>query len=312
MNDHDVMKLLRAVHELDVKEHEERRAQERAHCLPLPRFRTALLRGDWTADERLQVLSCSYCQMTLSKVKAHLWHPTFGQLWHYLGEDLGVAQRDLSDEERMHVGYHLTVDQCRRCLFIVQVLRPLAQASARAGVVESFLGSLPPMSATPVPVAFGTAGFAGEGNETATVEAEEKPLKVRLAREEAGWVVRAEAMELPVEYAMARFSLVRPEGREWSRRYAFFSPAFDAWWTAATRVAPPDMAALGELHLVAVVLPVESLAEEDLHYLEPSLAECLAVDAQAKEAWQHGVERLLQIGDPSMRATLERLRTQLT
>jgi len=171
----------------------------------------------------------------------------------------------------MHVGQHLAADQCRRCLFIVQVLRPLAQAAARAGVVESFRRSLPPMSATPVPVAFGTAGFAGEGNETTTVEAEEKPLKVRLAREETGWVIRAEAMNLPVEYALARFSLVTPEGREWSRRYAFFSPAFDAWWTTATRVAPPDLAASGDLHLVAAVLPVESLVEEDLHYLEPSL-----------------------------------------
>jgi hypothetical protein len=69
MTEREVMRLMRAVHELDIEEREELYVKQRAECLSLPRLRAALLRGDWTAAEREHVAGCPYCQKTREKVQ---------------------------------------------------------------------------------------------------------------------------------------------------------------------------------------------------------------------------------------------------
>jgi hypothetical protein len=129
MTEREVMRLMRAVHELDLKEREERYARERAECLPLPRFRAVLLRGDWTAAEQEHIRGCAYCQKTREKVRQSLWHPT---LWQMLLHNQGM----LSGDEAPAVRHHLEDDACSRCQRLsqspwLQALGAMVQAGQR-------------------------------------------------------------------------------------------------------------------------------------------------------------------------------------
>ena len=115
MTEREVMRLMRAVHELDIREREERYAQERANCLPLPRFRAALLRVDWTAAEREHIDGCAYCQKTLEKFQQELWHPTLSQLFLH---SLSL----LPSSDAAEVAYHLEQDRCQRCKQLTSLL----------------------------------------------------------------------------------------------------------------------------------------------------------------------------------------------
>ncbi len=115
MTEREVMRLMRAVHELDVKEREERYVQERAACLSLPRLRTALLREDWTATEREHIGHCPYCQKAREKVQRTLWHPEKAMLVNWT-----IGQRGGEDEEAVRV--HLEEERCSSCMAYVQYL----------------------------------------------------------------------------------------------------------------------------------------------------------------------------------------------
>jgi len=115
MDEKKVVRLLRAVARLDEAEAQQRRVKERAACIPLARFRTALLAGDWAPEERGHWRSCPRCQRVESRVRPHLWHPSLKEIWAFLrGRLWGDALQDVQD--------HLWRDGCRRCRWVGSVL----------------------------------------------------------------------------------------------------------------------------------------------------------------------------------------------
>jgi hypothetical protein len=83
-------------------------------CPPLPRFHTAIIRGDdWTESELAHVRACDYCRRTEQKVRQLVWHPTVAQL--FMWRLHGLRGSDAED-----VTYHLETDGCRRCNLLVE------------------------------------------------------------------------------------------------------------------------------------------------------------------------------------------------
>jgi hypothetical protein len=84
---------------------------ESADCPPLPRFRTALLREDWSEAEDRHRLGCSHCKQVETQARSHLWHPSLPSLfWH---------ARGLSHDYETDVAHHLQADSCLRCTRLV-------------------------------------------------------------------------------------------------------------------------------------------------------------------------------------------------
>lgn len=95
-------------------------------CPPLPRFRTALIRDDWSTDEQTHIRSCDYCRRVQAKVRESVWHPTIAELfWSKVERLSGAGAED--------VAYHLNTDRCRQCNVLVesQLFRTLAELFRR-------------------------------------------------------------------------------------------------------------------------------------------------------------------------------------
>jgi hypothetical protein len=73
-------------------------------CPPLPRFRTALLREEWTEAESAHRASCSWCKSTEQLAAASAWHPPPALLFRHAH---GPPDTDTA--------YHLERDRCQRC-----------------------------------------------------------------------------------------------------------------------------------------------------------------------------------------------------
>lgn len=72
MTQRELIRLLRAVHELDVAEHEKRIAVERANCLPITRAREIALNPTLlTKSERRHLNVCRYCARLVEIVTKH-------------------------------------------------------------------------------------------------------------------------------------------------------------------------------------------------------------------------------------------------
>ncbi len=103
-------------------------------CPPLPRFRSALLREDWTDAEQRHRSVCAHCRQAEAQARQQAWHPSLVHLfWH---------ARGLLDDTDTDVAYHLQTDGCRRCRrlsMLFQADRLLARLAARVrqGVVDA-------------------------------------------------------------------------------------------------------------------------------------------------------------------------------
>src|SRR4051812_47389482 len=93
-------------------------------CPPLPRFRSALLREDWTDVEQRHKAGCDVCRRTEAQTRRQVWHPSLLRLfWH--------VRNLLDDADAAH---HLQNDSCRRCqrvAILLQADRLLARLAAR-------------------------------------------------------------------------------------------------------------------------------------------------------------------------------------
>ncbi|MDW7984109.1 MAG: hypothetical protein RMK16_05440, partial [Acidobacteriota bacterium] len=118
MDEARVIRLLRAVASLDAEEGRRRWVEKRGRCIPLARFRTAVLRGDWTPEERRHLGDCRRCRRLESKVRAHVGHPNLKAIWDFL-------RRRLAIDVALDVRDHLWRDQCRRCGWAKAVLERL-------------------------------------------------------------------------------------------------------------------------------------------------------------------------------------------
>ncbi len=115
MTEQELMRLLRAVHKLDIEEQEKRIATERANCLPFTRARALVLDPTlWTESERSHLDTCRYCARLIETIERNI-HPS---LWALFLWQLG----ELSGDEAQVVQYHLESDRCRRCLRLTQSL----------------------------------------------------------------------------------------------------------------------------------------------------------------------------------------------
>lgn len=85
-------------------------------CPRLTRFRTGLLREDWTPEEAAHLAKCKRCERTRERVAAQLWRPSHWDLVRY-----HVGQLD--PEAAEDIRYHLEVDKCKRSLEILARIR---------------------------------------------------------------------------------------------------------------------------------------------------------------------------------------------
>ena len=153
MDNHGIAKLLLSLagNDTDRLERAEGATVPGPSCPPLPRFRSAVLREDWTAVEQRHKVTCAYCQKTEGLARTETWHPPLVSLFW--------QARDLFDHDG-DVAHHLQKDACRRCQRLVavfqvdrllgrlatQIRQGLAGAAARlgqlleSGVVAAFPG----------------------------------------------------------------------------------------------------------------------------------------------------------------------------
>lgn len=225
-------------------------------CPFLNRLYEALLRWDWTDEERRHVADCPSCHAALAKARSTLWHPSVDLLWRH------VTDSPLTEEDRQDIAFHLQTDRCRRCtLLVTWVLRPLAQ----------LWGAVPTAVAiTPHPVALSATGFASyqprhtapvadayhlreAKSAIAAVQVQEGNFTARLQWRADGWVASAEARGVPAE-TVVRFLWVAADGCRQVQRDAPLVPAYGDWCVAETVLAT-DKDDLGEGFFVAFLLP---------------------------------------------------------
>ncbi|MBI1916661.1 MAG: hypothetical protein HYS12_18290 [Planctomycetes bacterium] len=135
MNEHGLSRLLLGL----ASEDTEPTTMPTPSCLPLPRFRTALLREDWTDAEQRHKAGCDVCRQTEAQARRQVWHPSLLRLfWHARGlvDDADAAR-------------HLQTDACRRCQrlsILLQADRLLARLATRvrqrAGDTATRLGRM--------------------------------------------------------------------------------------------------------------------------------------------------------------------------
>ena len=239
-------------------------------CLPLARIYEAVLRWDWSQEERRHIRRCARCRSVFNKVSKQAWHPSCRQLWNY------VTEGELSQDIR----YHIEESKCRRCSVVERILRPIAtlliQPQPRRYyrtipegklllsalmldalmLTERAFSSLRPTPSviaaiTPTPVTLAAEGFAGE--ETKEIEVAEGDFKAELRREPKGWVARAQAKDVP-EGSRVRFTWVTPEGGEKIKVEAALERAFGDYYYAE-KVLSPAETQLGEGYFAAILLP---------------------------------------------------------
>ena len=109
MDNQELIRLSRAVHDRDVNEYEQRFAQERAACLTPSRARALVLNDSrWTEPERDHVASCSHCDRMLKLYEEKVAHPSS---WLLARRALGLLRQD----ENAAVEDHLQQDACQLC-----------------------------------------------------------------------------------------------------------------------------------------------------------------------------------------------------
>lgn len=130
MTEQELIRLLQAVHKLDIEEREKRIAEERSNCLSLTRGRALVLNPAlWTNEERSHVVSCRRCAHLIESFERNIAHPSVWVLFLWL-------MGRLTDEEAQAMRYHLEDDNCQRCLRVskslwLQSLVKMVQAGQR-------------------------------------------------------------------------------------------------------------------------------------------------------------------------------------
>lgn len=206
MTNPELVRLLRAVHELDVQDLERELAEKRKGCLSYPRARQVVLNPFLrTADEKAHVAGCASCARLLQNMERGLNHPT---LWMLLRGLAGL----LDGEEKAALTRHLETDECQRCLRLNRSvwLRQLADV-LRVGqktaeqVQEALNGSFSGFALIPV-----GGRFAGEtelpfslrtsdpsGRLTVTLFQASKELRVCVETPDASLAGRRVFVEVP-------------------------------------------------------------------------------------------------------------------
>ncbi len=274
MTEREVMRLMRAVHELDVKEREERYAQERAECLSLPRFCAALLRGGWTAAERAHIGGCAYCQKTREKVQRVLWHPTLWQVFlHNLNG--GVAE----------VAYHLEQDKCQPCLARCRCLEKVRNC------IVSFL--------SPIPLRNPQVALAATGEPLdVTATSPDQRIEVQLVEDRDAMVLEVRTKDVALNHQLFGYALRDADGQEAVTGFLVLREDVNDWYAAHVTFDLNELfATLNGQCRNAVVSLVEAdmLTEAEREALLASVARDRD-DAEAQAAWRAWAERAEQSG----------------
>src|SRR5262245_41994449 len=135
MDEHGLSRLLLEL----TSEVTERTTMPTLTCPPLSRFRSAVLREDWTDVEQRHKVGCDVCRQTEAQAQRQVWHPSLLRLfWH--------ARGLVDDADAAH---HLQIDSCRRCQrlsILLQADRLLArlavQVRQRVGDTATRLGRM--------------------------------------------------------------------------------------------------------------------------------------------------------------------------
>src|SRR5437763_613203 len=116
--------LLELLGNTDTREQEDGALRPTPSCPPLSRFRTAVLREDWTDAEQRHQATCDVCRQTEAQARRQVWHPSLLRLlWHARGLHIDP------DTAR-----HLQNEGCRSCqrlALLLQADRLLARLAAR-------------------------------------------------------------------------------------------------------------------------------------------------------------------------------------
>lgn len=294
MTERDLMRLLKAVHTLDIQEREQRYAQERASCLTPSRIRTALLREDWTEAELEQLRTCRLCQSLRDKIRQRLWFPSLRQLVLYrLGK--------LTGEEAEAVRLHLERDQCRRSL------ERLRQIEAVQGALATLLQPFALPTSQPA-YARTTAPFE------ITFTAPDQRLEAQLTEMGDQIVLEVRTKDAQWNHQLFGYTLTDAEGQEAVSGFLVLRPDVNNWY-AATVAFPREALATtlkGQCRDV-VVSPIapRMLTAQEQEALLASLERDWA-DAEAQSAWRAWVEHALQDAElpQEARQVLEKIRAR--
>ncbi len=271
-----VMRLLRAVHQLDIQEREQRYAQERANCLSPARLRTALLREDWTEAEREHLRTCTYCQRMRDKVQKRLWFPSLWQLlWYRL--------KRLTGEEADAVADHLERDQCQRSLARLHLLEKIQNS------VASFL--------CPIPLPAPQAAYAHTREPLdVTVTSPDRRFEVQLVEDGDKIVLEVRTKHAELNHQLFGYALRGADGQEAVTGFLVLREDVNEWYAGHVEFHRDELfAKLGGQCRDAVVFLVEAhlLTEAEREALLASLERDWD-DAEAQSAWRAWVEKALQ------------------
>ena len=271
-------------------------------CISLPRFRTALLRRDWTPDERVHVNRCSHCQKTERQFRQDLWHPSLGQL-------IGYAAKELGDEEAEDVGYHVNTDQCARCKRMLERLQTddelielVEELIDRHGVgdkthAEAFL----PISAADELLEPILAGehFAG-------CELEERRFQFDGGELHGVWYYEEGSHWLHVESSkylagtLVYLILHNEQGNRAWERYVMLRPGVERPAGRARVSSPPP----GSSSLIYYLVDAAKLTTEDVEVLKASFDAAREDEKDAVPSWQTWAKSAL--GQPGLDSQIQK------
>ncbi|MFQ3610174.1 MAG: hypothetical protein SNJ72_01640 [Fimbriimonadales bacterium] len=276
MTERELMRLLKAVHELDIQERERRYAEERAHCLLPTRVRTALLREDWTEAEREHLRTCTFCQAMRDKLQPRLWFPSLWQLVLYrLGR--------LTGDEAEAVARHLERDRCRRSL------ERLRQIEAVQGTIAALLQ----------PIALPKSQMAHAHTTeplNKTLTAPDQRFEAQLVEDDDQIVLEVRTKLPELNYQLFGYALTDTEGHEAVTGFLVLRPDVNDWYAGTVNFQREALAETlkGQCREVVVNWVEPSL-------LTPTEQEALLAslerdwdDEEARSAWQAWVEKALQ------------------
>lgn len=270
-------------------------------CPPLSRFRTALLREDWTDAENRHRSSCVYCRQAETQTRQQTWHPSLVHLfWH---------ARGLLDDTDIDVAYHLQTDSCRRCqrlstLFqadrllarlAARVRQGIADAASRLGrmLASGAVASLALPASTGLrpdqPLAFETAGHAA-------VLRTDPPL-VRLER--------SGDAKTP-----SLLRVLLGSGKEVREQFAVPRPGKDPGVLRAD--LPLERLPAGPLTLALYEVDATTLGKEEVPQLCAAFAATSKLDPPSVLAWQGWASATLKLSglETAVRSALEGLSRQ--
>jgi hypothetical protein len=203
-------------------------------CPPLPRFLTAVLHEDWSAEEQAHKKGCRYCQAMEERTRHNMWHPTVAQLF-------GQLVGRLPEDDARDVSYHLAEDNCRSCQRLMHspwlaTLAAVVRAGSRTWEEVRALLDGAVAVAGPLPAAGGAFDTAPtrlpfqlrvsqpDGSLTVTVrETPEEELRVHVETPNVAWAGRTVHVEVlgEEEPLTADFVLEPWDGRGCDGQYTF-------------------------------------------------------------------------------------------